>query len=306
MVYWLIGRVLQGALTVVLLLVAVFSISRATGDPTFILLPVDAPNSQITELRETLGLNESYPIQFWRYVKGTARGDFGVSVRSRIPAVELVRESASNTIILGVTSTVFAILVACPAGILAALKRGSAIDALIRTIAVMGLGMPSFVIAILLIALFSVTLNLLPPVGMGGFRHFVMPVIAMSAFSLAALTRLIRSALLEALDSSYVRFARLKGVPETRVVAFHALPNTLLPVVTFIGVNLALLVSGTTVVETVFGWPGVGRLAFDAVRFRDFPVLQAVIVLVGVAIVVVSLVFDLFNAVLDPRVRVRG
>jgi peptide/nickel transport system permease protein len=307
MANWLLSRVLQGALTVFLLLMVVFAIARTTGDPTGYLLPPDATQAEHDALRETLGLNEPYPVQFWKYLQDIARGDFGNSVRARVPATDLVRANAPNTIKLGVAAIVVSVVFAIPLGIWSALKRGTPIDGLIRVFAVLGLGMPSFVVAIVLISIFSVASHLLPPVGMGEGddpRYYVMPVAALSAFSLAALTRLVRASLLEALDSSYVRFARLKGLSETRVIVFHALPNSLLPVVTFVGINLAVLIGGATIAETVFGWPGIGRLAFDAVRYRDFPLLQAIIILVSVAIVIMSLIFDAINGVLDPRVRV--
>jgi peptide/nickel transport system permease protein len=302
---WLLNRFVQAALTVVLLLIGVFVMARLSGDPTGLLLPQDATQAEQDALRQTLGLDQPYTVQFWRYVEKVSHGDFGDSLRARVPATDLVRQSAPNTIRLGVAAVVISVLFAIPLGVWSALKRGTPLDAAIRVFAVLGLGMPGFVVAIVLISIFSVWLNILPPVGMDAVdvRYYLMPVIALASFSLAALTRLVRASLLEALDSSYVRYARLKGLSETRVVLFHALPNSLLPVVTFIGINLAVLIGGTTIVETVFGWPGIGRLAFDAVRYRDFPLLQAIVVLVAISVVVVSLIFDVINGLLDPRVR---
>jgi peptide/nickel transport system permease protein len=306
MAAWLLNRVLQGIFTVILLLITVFVIVRLTGDPSGLLLAPDATPAEQEELRVTLGLADPYPVQFWLYISGIAQGDFGNSIRARVPAIDLVKASAPNTVKLGLVATVISVAFALPLGIWSALRRGTPVDALIRVFAVLGLGMPGFVVAIVLISIFSVSFNLLPPVGMGDGddpRFYVMPVASLAAFSLAAITRLVRASLLEALDSSYVRYARLRGLSEPRIIILHALPNALLPVVTFIGINLAVLIGGATITETVFGWPGIGRLAFDAVRYRDFPLLQAIVILVSVAIIGLSLIFDIFNGLLDPRVR---
>ena len=301
---YIVRRLLQGLVTLFLVSIIVFILGRLTGDPVALLLSEFSTFEDQERLTRQLGLDKPLPQQYAIFVWNAARGDLGRSIRGdRAPALELVLERLPATLQLSSISASLSFLIGLPLGVLAALKRGSFVDSISRVLALLGQATPVFWLGIVAMYVFSVQLGWLPTSGYGTPKQFVLPVAALSAFMVAAFLRLTRSGMLEALDSEYVKLARIKGVSETRVVWKHALRNSLIPVITYLGTVFGRMVTGTVVVETVFAWPGVGRLAFDAVMLRDFPVLQAVVLFMATAFLLINLVVDVLYAYVDPRIR---
>lgn len=297
------SRAIQSIVALLLLSVVVFGLSRLSGDPVELMLPVDATREARQSLRETLGLDRPLGEQYVAFLKGIASGDLGTSIRERRPATELVWERLGNSASLAGAAMTVALLLAIPLAVAAAVWKGTVIDLFARTIAVLGQSLPTFVVGLVLIIVVAGHWGALPAGGSGGWQHYIMPAFTLGWFVVAGLMRLLRSSLLDVLDSEFVKLARIKGVPEWLVVWKHAVRNALLAVVTLGGVYFALLLSTAVIVETVFAWPGLGRLAYDAVRFRDFPVTQAVVLTVAVLVVATNLLIDLLYAWLDPRIR---
>jgi peptide/nickel transport system permease protein len=300
---YILRRLLQGAVLLFVLAIVIFALARVTGNPADLLLPEDATREDRADLLRTLGLDRPVHEQLVVFLSGAVRGDLGQSIRYRKPAVEVFFERLPNTLTLVPLSLIAAILVSVPLGVLAAVHRGTLIDRCCGAVAVLGIATPPFWLGIVLIYVFSIQLGWLPSARMGGPSHYVLPVVTLSAFLVAGMMRLVRSSMLEVLDSEFVKLARIKGLSQTVVVWKHCLRNALIPVVTLFGVFFALLVTGAIVTETVFAWPGVGRLTYEAVIFRDYPLLQAVILLKGVIVLGVNLAVDVLYAYLDPRVR---
>lgn len=252
-------------------------------------------------LTRQLGLDKPLVEQYAIFLWNAVRGDLGRSIRGdRAPALELVLERLPATVQLASISVLVSFLIGLPLGVVAAVKRGSFVDTVSRILALLGQATPVFWLGIVAMYIFSVQLGLLPPSGYGRREQFVLPVFAMSAFMVAAFLRLTRAGMLEALDSEYVKLARIKGLPETTVIWKHALRNSLIPVLTYLGTIFGRMVTGAVVVETVFAWPGIGRVAFDAVMLRDYPVLQAVVLFMATAFLVINLVVDVLYAYIDP------
>jgi peptide/nickel transport system permease protein len=250
-----------------------------------------------------LGLDRSLVLQFFDFIAGFARGDFGTSMWSGKPVSQEIATRIPVSLEIALLATLVAVLIAIPLGTISALHQNSWLDHIVRTVAIAGIATPSFWLGIVLIYVFSIQLGWLPSARMGGPSHYVLPVVTLSAFLVAGMMRLVRSSMLEVLDSEFVKLARIKGLSQTVVVWKHCLRNALIPVVTLFGVFFALLVTGAIVTETVFAWPGVGRLTYEAVIFRDYPLLQAVILLKGVIVLGVNLAVDVLYAYLAPRVR---
>jgi len=299
-------RVVQSLGVLVVLALVVFALARVTGNPADLLLPEDASRDDREHLLKALGLDRPVHEQLVKFVGGALHGDLGTSIRYRKPAVEVFLERLPNTLTLVPLALISAVVIAIPLGLLAAVYRGTIIDRLSGAIAVLGIATPSFWLGIILIYVFSIQLGWLPSARMGGPAHYVLPTITLAAFLVAGMMRLVRSSVLEILDTEYVKLARIKGLSQTVVIWKHCLRNALIPVVTLFGVFFALLVTGAIVTETVFAWPGVGRLLFEGIAFRDFPVVQATVLLGGVMIVVVNLLVDILYAVIDPRIRYEG
>jgi peptide/nickel transport system permease protein len=293
----------QGAVLLFVLALVVFALARVTGNPADLLLPEDATREDRADLLRTLGLDRPLPEQLLAFLGGAVRGDLGQSIRYRKSATEVFFERLPNTLSLVPLALAAAILISVPLGVLAAVRRGTVIDRCCSAVAVLGIATPSFWLGIVLIYVFSIQLGWLPSARMGGPSHYVLPVVTLAAFLVAGMMRLVRSSMLEVLDSEFVKLARIKGLSQTVVIWKHCLSNALIPVVTLFGVFFALLVTGAIVTETVFAWPGVGRLTYEAVIFRDYPLLQAVILLKGAIVLGVNLVVDVLYAYLDPRVR---
>jgi peptide/nickel transport system permease protein len=296
-------RLGYAVLSLFLLSVTIFLLVRVTGDPTVLLVEPGASKADLDALRHDLGLDRSLAVQYVTFMRDLARGDFGRSFYYRTPVLDLYLSRLPNSLMLALAAMAFSLLIGIPSGILAAVRVGSWWDSAGKMFALLGLSMPSFWVGLLLILFFSVYLGWLPSSGSGTPWHMVMPAFALGWYFAAAHMRLTRSSMLEVLGSEYVKLARLKGLPELRVIAKHAFKNALIPVLTLAGINLVLMVNVAVVVETVFAWPGIGRLLYEGIAFRDFPVVQATVLLAGSMIVVVNLVVDLLYAVIDPRIR---
>jgi peptide/nickel transport system permease protein len=300
---YIVKRLGYSLLSLFLLSVTIFFFVRITGDPTTLLVEPGASRGDIEALRAQLGLDRPLLVQYASFVVDLMRGDFGQSFYYRTPVFELYLSRLPYSLLLAVAAMVFSLVIGIPSGILAAVRVNGWWDSVGKIFALLGLSFPSFAAGLVLILFFSVYLGWLPSSGSGGFLHILMPAFSLGWFFAAAHMRLTRSSMLEVLGSEYVKLARLKGLPEALVIAKHAFKNALIPVLTLAGINLVLMVNVAVVVETVFAWPGVGRLLYEGISFRDFPVVQATVILMGVMIITVNLVVDVLYAVIDPRIR---
>jgi ABC-type dipeptide/oligopeptide/nickel transport system permease component len=300
---YLVRRVGYSFLSLFLLSVTIFLLIRIAGDPAVLLVEPGASQADLDAVRQQLGLDRSLWVQYLSFVKSLATGDFGQSFYYRTSVFELYMSRLPNSLLLALAAMSFSLFIGIPTGIIAAVRVNTWWDSGGKLFALLGLSMPSFWVGLLMILFFSVYLGWFPSSGSGTIMHLVMPAIALGWVFAAAHMRLTRSSMLEVLGSEYVKLARLKGLPEALVIAKHAFKNALIPVLTLAGINLVIMVNVAVVVETVFAWPGVGRLLFEGISFRDFPVVQATIVLSGVMIVAVNLVVDVLYAVIDPRIR---
>ena len=290
-------------LTLLLLSALIFFVSRVLGDPIMFLLPADAPTSDVERVRHDLGLDRPLFIQYLAYAGDLAQGNLGRSIRKQEPVADLIVDRWFATAILIVTAMAWAILASLVLGVYAARYRGRAIDWFARTFAVIGQAAPSFFVAILMIQAFSLGLEWLPSAGYGEPAHLAMPAFTLGLFAVAGMTRLLRSGMIEALDSEYVKKARIMGVSESAVAWKHALKNAALPILTFAGEYFGLLITAGVVVETIFAWPGLGRLAYEAVFLRDFPLIQGVIMAIATFVMLMNLLVDVLYAFVDPRIR---
>ncbi|HEV8616674.1 MAG TPA: ABC transporter permease [Methylomirabilota bacterium] len=303
MIRFVVVRVAQSLVSLLILSVVVFVLARATGDPLHMILPMSATPEDYANARAYLGLDRPYVEQYLGFVGRAVTGDFGTSLRARRPVSELLRERLPNSLRLALFAMTVSLALAFPLGVLAAVHKGSGVDRAAQVIAVLGQSLPTFWVAIVLVEFVAGRLQWLPAAGNDGLASYVLPGFTLGWFVVAGLMRLLRSAMLEVLDSDYVKLARVKGVVEGRVVWLHALKNALIPVVTFAGIYFAILVTTAIVVETVFAWPGLGRLAYEGISSRDFPVIQAVVLTTAVIVAVVNLGVDCLYAFIDPRIR---
>ncbi len=304
MIFRFVGvRLLQSLVALAILSVVVFVLARATGDPLHMILPMSATEEDYANARAYLGLDRPYVEQYFTFVGRAVIGDFGTSIRARRPVSELIRERLPNSLRLAVFAMTVSLAMAFPLGVLAAVKKGSGVDRVAQVVAVLGQSLPTFWVAIVLVEFVAGRLQWLPAAGMSGFSSYILPGFTLGWFVVAGMMRLLRSGMLEVLDSEYVKLARVKGVVEHRVVWVHALKNALIPVVTFAGIYFAILVTTAIVVETVFAWPGLGRLAYEGITSRDFPVIQAVVLTTAAIVAAVNLSVDCLYAVIDPRIR---
>ena len=278
---YILFRVLQGLLTVWVVVTVVFILGRATGDPVELMLALEATEQQRIEVRQSLGLDRPLIVQYGIYIAHLARFDFGKSLISKIEVRGLLGQRLLNSLKLSGFSIIVTLIFAFPLGVMAAVRRGSGIDMLARLVAVLGQSLPHFWVGLILMEIFAVRLRWLPVGGAEGLTSYVLPGFTMGWFITAGIMRLIRSSMLEVLGSDYVLFARVKGVSPSGVIWKHALRNALLPVVTFSGMYFALLIGGAVVIETVFAWPGIGRLAFLAIVDRDFTIIQGVVIVIA-------------------------
>ena len=296
-------RLLQSLIALAMLSVVVFILARATGDPLQMILPMNASEEDYANARAYLGLDRPYVQQYVSFVGKAVIGDFGTSLRARRPVIELIRDRLPNSLKLAGFAMGVSVAMAFPLGVMAAVKKGTAIDRAAQIVSVLGQSLPTFWLAIVLVEFVAGRWQWLPAGGVDGFSSYVLPGFTLGWFVVAGMMRLLRSGMLEVLDSEYVKLARVKGVIEPRVVWVHALKNALIPVVTFAGIYFSILVTTAIVVETVFAWPGLGRLAYEGITARDFPVIQAVVLVTAAIVAVVNLGVDCLYALIDPRIR---
>ena len=303
MIRFVLTRFAQSLIALAMLSVVVFILARATGDPLQMILPMSATEEDFRNARQYLGLDRSYVEQYLSFLGKALTGDFGTSLRARRPVNELLRERLPNSLRLASFAMGVTVLMAFPLGILAAVHKGTGIDRMAQIIAILGQSLPTFWVAIVLVEFVAGRLQWLPAGGSEGLASYVLPGFTLGWFVVAGMMRLLRSSMLEVLDSEYVKLARVKGVVERRVVWVHALKNALIPVVTFAGIYFSILVTTAIVVETVFAWPGLGRLAYEGITSRDFPVIQAVVLTTAAIVAAVNLCVDCLYAFIDPRIR---
>jgi peptide/nickel transport system permease protein len=321
MTAFLIQRVLQGIFVMLVVALIAFSLFRYVGDPVHNMLGQEATTEDRQELREQLGLTDPVPVQFARFVRDAVQGEFGISYRSAQPVSDLIAERLPATLELAIASSVFAIVLGILLGIYTALKRGNWLSHAIMTFSLIGVSLPTFLVGIALIYLFAVELGWLPAFGRGetvtlfgwwksslltlsGLQSMIMPTVTLGLFQLTLIMRLVRAEMLEVLRTDYIKFARARGLPRRTINFGHALKNTLVPVITIIGLQTGTIIAFAIITETVFQWPGVGRLFITSIRFADVPVMSAYLVLIAFLFVLINFIVDVLYFVVDPRLRV--
>jgi peptide/nickel transport system permease protein len=300
---YLCGRVLQTLVSMLVVISIVFVLTRLSGNPVHLLLDVNASEKDQEILTRALGLDRPLPVQYGLYVRNIAMGDFGNSILTRRPVVEHILERLPATLELGLVAMVLSVLLGVPLGVYSAVRRGGVLDGAARVFAVLGQSMPTFWLGLMLILFFGVILGVLPAGGRGGPLHLILPAFTLGYFTSAAILRLTRSAMLEVLGSDYIKFARLKGLHEQVVLWKHGLRNALLPVVTFAVLLFVQFLGGAVVTETVFAWPGLGRLILESITTRDYPIVQAGVLVLSALYLVGNFFVDLLYSWLNPRIR---
>jgi peptide/nickel transport system permease protein len=300
---FIILRILYSVITLLILSLTIFSVVRFTGDPALLMAEPGARPEDLARMRQQWGLDRPWPVQFVSFMQNVLTGELGKSFNYRLPVSELYFQRLPNSLQLAFAATIISLVVGIPAGIISAVRVDTLWDNLGKVIALLGLSIPGFWLGLVLILVFSVWLQWLPTSGTGDWRNLIMPSIALGWYFSASMLRLTRSSMLEVMRSEYIKLARLKGLPETVVIAMHAFKNALIPVFTLIGVNLVVMVNAAVIVEVIFAWPGIGRLLFEGIFQRDFPLVQGVVVMAGFMIVGVNLIVDIMYALIDPRIR---
>ena len=303
---YLAGRLLQTVVSMLVVISIVFFLTRMSGNPVHLLLDVNATQRDQEILTRHLGLDKPLLVQYAIYVGNVASGDFGSSILTRRPVVEHLWERLPATIELGLFAMFLSVLIGVPLGMYSAVRRGSVMDTAARTFAVLGQSMPAFWLGLMLILLFGVVLGVLPAGGRGDFQHLILPAFTLGYFTSAAILRLTRSSMLEVLNADYIKFARLKGLHEQVVLWKHGLKNALLPVITFAVLLFVQFLGGAVVTETVFAWPGLGRLILESVTTRDYPIVQAGVLVLSSLYLLGNLCVDLLYSYLNPRIRRAG
>jgi peptide/nickel transport system permease protein len=320
MLAFIFQRLIQAGVVMVTVAFIAFLLFQYVGDPVVFLLGQDARPDQIQELREALGLDQPFFVQFWRFLLNAVQGEFGLSLRQGAKVSRLIAERFPATMELALVAATLALCLGIPLGVYAALRRGSFGSQLFMTVSLLGVSLPTFLIGILLILIFSVWLGWLPSFGRGdvvklgwwssglftvqGWQHIVLPAVTLAIFQLTLIMRLVRAEMLEVLRTDYIKFARARGLPNRSIYFGHALKNTLVPVMTITGLQLGGLIAFAIITETVFQWPGMGLLFIQAVTFADIPVMAAYLCLIALIFVVINLIVDLLYFAVDPRMRV--
>ena len=299
----ILRRTGQAVFTMFLLSLVVFLAVHVTGDPGVELVGRQATSAEIAQVRKNLGLDQPLPVQYGRFMKNISRGDFGNSWMTGRSARDMLLQRFPATLQLAGIGLALTVGVGIPLGVLSAVKRDTFLDLFVKFFAVLGIAVPSFWVAIMLVLLFGAILGWLPTYGRGGPSHYILPAFVLGWGSMAGMLRLVRSSMLEVLDSEYVKFARVKGLSERMVIYKHALKNAVIPALTYGGLVLAWLINGSVVVEVVFAWPGVGQLALEAVQRRDHAVIEATVLVAGLAYILMALLVDILYAYANPRIR---
>lgn len=300
---YILTRLFYAFISLVLLSVTIFVMIRITGDPVVLMADPGAKEEDLQALRIELGLDKTYVEQYIVFVSKLVRGDFGKSFMYRVPVFELYLQRLPASMQLAGAALAISVILGIPLGIFAAVRVNTWLDSFSNIFGNLGLAMPSFWLGIMLMLVFAVNLQWLPVQGSGTIKHIIMPAVALGLVFTAANMRLARSAMLEVLGSEYIKLARIKGLPENLVILKHAFKNAVIPVLTFACINFALIMNGAVVVESIFAWPGIGRLLYEGISSRDFPVVQTTVILGGVMIIIVNLLVDILYAYIDPRIR---
>src|SRR5947209_17786860 len=303
---FVLKRIGYCVLSLFLLSLTIFFFVRVTGDPATLLVEPGASPEDIAAIHHQFGLDRPLWVQYGIFMASLLKGDLGQSFYYRTPVFDLYLSRLPNSVMLATAAMAFSLLLGIPSGILAAVRIGKFWDSAGKVFALLGLSLPSFWVGLVLILFFSVYLGWLPSSGSGTPLHLIMPAFALGWYFAASHMRLTRSSMLEVLGSEYIKLARLKGLPQKLVIAKHAFKNALIPGSTLAGINLVIMINVAVVVETVFAWPGIGRLLYEGITFRDFPVVQGVVILGGFMIVIVNLFIDILYALIDPRIRLES
>jgi peptide/nickel transport system permease protein len=305
MAAYMTRRLLQSVVVIIGVTFVAFSVLFLSGDPTYLLLGQSGGLSeeQVDQFRRQMGFDRPIIVQYLDYMSGVVRGDLGKSYYHGVPNLTLIIEFMPATLQLGLTALLISLVVGIPVGIIAATHRGTIIDHISMMAALVGQSMPVFWLGLLLILLFSVELKWFPVSGQGTWQHLVLPAITLASYSMALVARMVRSSMLETLSNDYIRTARAKGLSEWRVLSKHALKNAMIPVITLVGLQIGFLLGGSVITETIFAWPGMGRLVVQAINTKDIPLVQASVIVFALIFVGVNLLVDLSYAYLDPRIR---
>ena len=303
MQWYIVMRLFQNIIALIILSMIIFFLVRLSGDPALLMLPEGATQEHYQEMRTQLGLDKPIYVQYGIFLANAARGDFGRSIRTKRVVIASIKEALPNSMKLVVVSMVMAILISIPLGVMAAVKKGAFIDTFARVVAGLGQSLPTFWVGLMLIQLFVVWLGILPASGMETWKHYLMPAFCLAIYLVAGIVRLLRSSMLDALDSEYIKMARIKGVSERVIIYKHALRNSILPILSFGGMYVAIMITGAILIETVFAWPGIGRLAYRAIVSQDFPLIQGVVMAAAVVVMTANLITDILYSFFDPRIR---
>ncbi|MCW5750379.1 MAG: ABC transporter permease [Alphaproteobacteria bacterium] len=298
-----IGRLTQTLLTMLLLSVIVFGLARLSGDPVMLMAPAEATAADLARISAKLGLDQPLLVQYWKFLVNALQGDLGSSIKWDADAATIILERFPHTLLLAGCAMLFGVALALPVGIWSAVRRDTWFDNVGKLIALIGQSMPTFWFGIILILIFALYIPIFPTSGYGTVWHLVLPSVTLGAYVAASIMRVTRSAMLDALEADYVRTARSKGLSEWRIVLVHAFKNGAIPILTITALQAATILRGAVVTETVFSWPGVGKIAVDAVYSRDFPLVQAAVLFMGVVFLIVNLLVDLLYLLLDPRIN---
>ena len=301
---YILRRVAQGLLAIFVICTVTFALARVSGDPLNVLLPEEASEEQIELIKAEWGLDKPLHMQYLQYLGKLFRGDLGEAIAwPNSTATELIVQRLPNTVKLSALALIVSGVIAFPVGVLVAIKKDTPFDYGGKLFAILGQSAPTFAVGLILMWIFAVQLNLFPTSGSGGIEYIILPALALGYYNVAALMRLTRSSMLEVLDTEYVKLARIKGVPEWKVVWKHCFRNALIVPLTYFGLIGAVLITGSVVIETVFAWPGLGHLVIKAILFRDYVVVQAVVLLFATAFVIINIMVDVLYAYIDPRIR---
>jgi peptide/nickel transport system permease protein len=303
MMRFVIRRSVYAIVTLFILSLTIFSVVRLTGDPVTLMAEPGAQEEDLARIRADWGFDQPWPVQYLAFAKNVFTGELGKSFNYQMPVSTLYFQRLPNSIELALAATLISFVVGIPAGIVSAVRVNSAWDNVGKIVALLGLSVPGFWLGLILILVFSVWLGWLPTSGQGDWRNLVMPAVALGWYFAASLLRLTRSSMLEVLRSEYIKLARLKGLPGYVVIALHAFKNALIPVLTLAGINLVVMLNAAVIVEVIFAWPGIGRLLYEGIFQRDFPLVQGVVMAAGIMIVVINLLIDILYAYIDPRIR---
>ena len=304
MLMYIFRRILQLVPVMLIISVVVFLMMHMIpGDPVKNMLGMEASKEAIEAERERLGLNDPLPTQYWRFISGVARGDLGTSIYSKKPIMEEMMNKYPYTVKLAIGGTIFATIIGVVCGIVSAVKRNTATDSILMVFSLIAVSTPSFFLALLMLLVFSLHFGWFPSIGLKTPLHYVLPIITLGMQSVGLIARTTRSAMLEVLGEDYIRTSRSRGIPEKVVVYYHALKNAMIPVLTVVGLRFGGLLAGSTLVETVFAVPGIGRYMVDGVLKRDFPVVQGTVLILAFTFVIVNMIVDLLYAAVDPRIK---